>query len=131
MVFIISLKQITVFINGFNSNLKRMPCDVPRGCVLRPLLFLIYINDRTVYIDIAEHHFTDDTNLLNCIGSVKKNEYQHGNQHLKNLKNWLNANKIYLNISKTELVLFKFVRKQRDAPLKQKRIRNDCTLQSQ
>ena len=30
------------------------------------------------------------------------------NQDLKNLKNWLNANKICLNVAKTEIVLFKF-----------------------
>ena len=35
----------------------------------------------------------------------------------KNLNNWLNANKIYLNVGKTEVVLFKSVTKQTDSDL--------------
>ena len=42
------------------------------------------------------------------------------NQVLKNLANWLNANKICLNVSKTEVVLFKSSRKFTDVPLKLK-----------
>ena len=41
------------------------------------------------------------------------------NQDLKNLANWLNANKICLNVSKT-VVLFKSLRKPTDFPLKLK-----------
>ena len=42
------------------------------------------------------------------------------NQDLKNLTNWLNANKICLNISKTEVVLFKPSRNLTDVSLKLK-----------
>ena len=38
----------------------------------------------------------------------------------KNLKNWQNANKICLNIIKTEVVLVKSARKHVDIPLKLK-----------
>ena len=39
---------------------------------------------------------------------------------MKNLTNWLNAYKIWLNVSKTEVVLFKPSRKLTDVPLKLK-----------
>ena len=39
------------------------------------------------------------------------------NQALKNLTNWLNANKISLNVSKAEVVLFKSSRKLLDVSL--------------
>ena len=42
------------------------------------------------------------------------------NQDMKSLTNWLNANKICLNVSKTEDVLFKLSRKLTDVPLKLK-----------
>ena len=42
------------------------------------------------------------------------------NQDLKNLANWLNANKIFLNVTKTEVILFKSSRKLTDVPLKLK-----------
>ena len=42
------------------------------------------------------------------------------NQDLKNLINWLHPNNICLNVSKTEVVLFKSSRKRTDVPLKLK-----------
>ena len=42
------------------------------------------------------------------------------NQGLKKLTNWLNVNKICLNISKTVVFLFKSSRKLADVPLKLK-----------
>ena len=41
-------------------------------------------------------------------------------QDLKNLTNWLNANKICLNVGKREVVSFKSSRKIIDVPLKLK-----------
>ena len=52
------------------------------------------------------HHFADDTNLLYTNNSIKKLNKML-NKDLKNLTNWLNANKISLNVDKTEMILFK------------------------
>ena len=56
--------------------------------------------------NFAESDFADD-NLLYISKSIKKlNKFV--NFDLKNLSNWLiNAKKISLNVSKTELVMFK------------------------
>ena len=56
--------------------------------------------------NFAEFDFADD-NLLYISKSIKKlNKFV--NFDLKNLSNWLiNAKKISLNVSKTELVMFK------------------------
>ena len=91
---------------------------MPQGSILGPLLFLIYINDLHAAIKYSEvHHFADDTNLLNfnsCVKSINKQV----NYDLKNLSNWLKANKILLNVGKTELVLFTSSKKQLDCDLK-------------
>ena len=63
------------------------------------------------------HHFADDIDLLNfnnCVKSINKQV----NYDLKNLSNWLKANKISLNVGKTELVLFTSSKKQLDCDLK-------------
>ena len=65
------------------------------------------------------HHFADDTNLLNFNNYVKFINKQV-NYDLKNLSNWLKANKISLNVGKTELVLFTSSKKQLDCDLKMK-----------
>ena len=58
-------------------------------------------------------HFADDTCLLNMQRSIKQI-----NRTLLAL--WLNANKISLNIAKTEFILFKPKNKQLDTDLKLK-----------
>ena len=107
-----------VSINGFNLNISAITRGVPQGSVLGPLLFLISINDLNAAIkDCKVHHFADDTNLLN-IKAKHLNKFI--NIGLKNLTKWLNANKIYLNFSKTEMVLFRPKRKTMDFNLNMK-----------
>ena len=95
-----------VSINGFDSEKLNVKHGVPQGSVLGPLLFLIYIND--LYKCLAystAFHFADDTNLL-VIGKTQKQLQKHMNIDLKLLYKWLIANKISLNCSKTELIIF-------------------------
>ena len=82
--------------------------------MLGPLLFLLYINDLFTAVKFSNvHHFADDTNLLNTSGSLKQLAKQM-NLDLRFLSQWLNANKISLNASKTEYIIFKHARKPFD-----------------
>ena len=56
------------------------------------------------------YHFADDTNLL-CLNRLVHTD-------LKHLVNWLNANKISLNVKKTEMVIFKPNQKKFEGDLK-------------
>jgi len=55
-------------------------------------------------------HFADDTNMLNCSRNPKQLA-KRVNIDLKLILHWLNANKISLNATKTEFVLFKHTRR--------------------
>ena len=73
------------------------------------------------------HHFADDTNLLHFSKSITKlNKYV--NLDMKNLTDWLNANKISLNVQKTELVIFKHQRKKLDSEVNVKLNRRQLFL---
>ena len=91
----------------------------------------MYIYDSNSAIKQCKvHHFADDTNLLYINESVKKlNKAIDSN--LKNLPNWLNANKISLNVSKTELILFKPKIKKLDLDLKLRIYGKDFTQLNQ
>ena len=108
----LSNRKQYVSINGHESSLASVLCGVPQGSVLGPLLFLIYINGLNQAIKFCKvHHFADDTNLLRFNKSVAKLN-KLVNQDIKSLIVWLNANKISLNMEKTELAIFKHQRKK-------------------
>ena len=105
-----SRKQF-VSISGSKSELKAILHGVPQGSVLGPLLFLLYINDLHEAIPFsAVNLFADDTMLFNQNTSLKSLT-KKTNIDLKCLSNWLNANLISLNSTKTELLLFRSKRK--------------------
>ena len=107
-----------VSINGYESGLAALNCGVPQGSVLGALLFLLYIDDLNQAIKFYKvHHFADDTNLLCLSKSIKKlNKPVYAD--LKHLANWLNANKISLNVKKTEMVVFKSKQNKFEGDLK-------------
>ena len=75
-----------------------------------------YINDLNKVIQhwcssSVMQHFADDTNLLYSSNSLKQiNRYM--NYDLKLIVHWLWADRISLNVGKTEIVIFRLKRKQ-------------------
>ena len=93
------------------GNTKSTPCyishGVPQGSVLGPLLFLLYINDLHSCLKFSEVTlFADDTNLIQ-IGRSLESLSLTMTYDLSCLSIWLNANKIALNATKTELIVFR------------------------
>ena len=89
------------------SSIKEILTGVPQGSVLGPLLFLIYINDLHKSIRFSKtYHFADDTSIIQSNPLLDRLSKQV-NKDLSNLSNWLRANKLSLNVKKTELVIFR------------------------
>ena len=96
---------------------KIVKYGLPQGSVLGPLLFLIFINDLSIAIKNSEtFHFADDTCLLNIKDSIKKIN-KVVNKDLYFLIQWLHANKISLDVAKTEVIIFRRKKKQLDFDL--------------
>ena len=95
-----------VSVNNSTSNTKEIPTGVPQGSALGPLLFLLYINDLHKSVKHSKtYHFTDDTNIMQSNESLDVLS-KNLNKDLKSLSQWLKANKLSLNISKTKLIIF-------------------------
>ena len=93
--------------NDTLSTFKSIRCGVPQRSILGPLLFLLYINDLCDVTNVLEFIlFADDTNLF----------YSHKNQsslanvinrEIHKLSEWFRANKLSINIKKSNYMLFK------------------------
>ena len=100
-----------VFYNGVSSDVAPFTCGVPQGSVLGPLLFLIYINDLpNISTKLSFFLFADDTNIFYESGNLKELE-KTVNKELKLLSLWLNLNRLALNVSKTNFVIFRSPKK--------------------
>jgi hypothetical protein len=87
------------------STERRVTCGIPQGSILGPLFFLVYINDLPECLNQATPRlFADDTNLTVARESIQEIELNM-NSDLACINEWLLANKLSLNVTKTELIL--------------------------
>ena len=92
-------------INGSSSDVKGINCGIPQGSCLGPLLFLIYINDLPFsLLKVHVSMYADDTTI--SLSSKSIGDLQNDlNLDLLKLQDWLHANKLSLNVVKTQSLI--------------------------
>ena len=103
--YLLNRKQY-VSINGYSSEELILRHGVPQGSVLGPLLFLIFINDLpNVSKHLIFYLFADDINIYFESTDLLQTQ-KVVNRELRKVRKWLEANRLALNIDKTNFVIF-------------------------
>ena len=114
MMQFIQDRRYFVNVNGLNSDIRNVNIGVPQGSTLGPLLFLIYVNDMKNSSSILKFiQFADDTTVLFSCSNfdlLKSTLETEGNKVIE----WLIANKLLINLTKTQSMMFTF---RRNRPL--------------
>ena len=103
-------QQVTI--NNSKSDFQHIPCGVPQGSILGPLLFLLFINDLPLYTNnVFMDLYADDITLYNVQDSMEQIE-NNLQSALNNLHIWCRGNGMILNSSKMKVMLVTTNQKQ-------------------
>ena len=102
----LSDRKFFVSLAGSSSSDKTVNIGIPQGSILGPLFFIIYNNELPkVSNHLSTTLFADDTNF-----SISNSSYENMipilNEELDKIKKWTAANRLTINTSKTELLMF-------------------------
>ena len=92
-------------VDGTSSDVKGINCGVPQGSCLGPLLFLIYINDLAFSLQKSHVSMYDDDTAISLSSKSIDDLQNDPSLDLLKLQDWLHANKLSLNIAKTQSLI--------------------------
>ena len=95
-----------VDIAGQISSPKVINISVLQGTTLGPILFLCYINDIFYATNLATYLFADDTSCLAEHSNLNE-LISFINEELHKLANWFKSNRMAVNVSKTNYIIFR------------------------
>ena len=103
----LSGRNTWVEVNNKRSDKFVLKEGLPQGSCISPLLFLIFINDIDVKLDLATAAslFADDTSAWRRDGKVRGSERTLMQQEIDKITKWAEENKMSINVDKTQCMV--------------------------
>ena len=99
-------RNMYVDYKGITSKQHNINYGVPQGSVLGPLLFILYTNDLPSTLTVSKSIlFADDTTIYYSHSNLNT-LCTNLNKDLQILNDWFKTNKLSLNVSKTQYMIF-------------------------
>ena len=105
MLYYLSNRKQYCQVNDHLSNPLEMICGIPQGSILGPLLFLIYVNDLPNCLKYTKCNMLADNTQIDASSNNIELIANTLNEDLANVSDWMKANKLSLNTSKTEYMI--------------------------
>ena len=123
--YLTNRKQFVAY-NNSHSQLGNVTIGVPQGSILGPLLFLLYVNDiYAISKEMSCIQFADDTTLFTS-GNNLTDLACVVNTELRTINEWINLNKLSLNIAKTSYMVISGSSRKFDNNTCKIRINDQC-----
>ena len=87
------------------SSSQSVLTGVPQGSILGPILYLMYVNDFTAYIDEFTIMYADDTSMV-FTGQNVNDVKEKAINTITNTKIWFSCHKLLMNDGKTNVMYF-------------------------
>jgi hypothetical protein len=97
-------RKTSTKINNNISEMKNIEFGVPQGSVLGPLLFIIYINDITKYMDNVHTSLYADDILLISVHQNYDVMINNLQSDFNAINDWLILNELFINENKTQFI---------------------------
>ncbi len=102
----LSNRKQPVVLNEVSFDIREIRAGVLQGSFLRPLLFLIYINDICDDLNSDSFLFADDTSIFNVVNNNILQAAKIINEDLDKINSWTKKWLVYINTTQTIFMLF-------------------------
>ena len=117
--------------DGVSSVWKDIVTGVPQGSILGPLLFTIFVNDLPDAVEQCTVNVYADDSAIYTSGKDPCGVSTKLEGDLRRVVTWINANRLKMNIAKTQLMVLHGKRNQWKAKTVEVRISGDVLVKQE
>ena len=110
--------------NNTISGSQEITCGVSQGSILRPLLFLIYVNGMPKHVARSKVQLYADDTVLYCSNKDIRLSIGYLQEDVYKIQEWCNLNKLTVNLRKTKTLPFSTKQKLKKFDIPEIRMQN-------